>query len=256
MEFIMLAPVSRDDEIDYPESDGKPVAESDLHAREIVRLFRTLNHHFAGDANVYVAMNNFIYYREGDPKACFSPDVYVVHGVKKRLRRVYKVWAEGGHTPSVVFEITSKSTKREDLREKKNKCAELGIQEYFLFDPEGDYLKPTLQGYRLNNSFYSRIEPESDGSLSSKALNLNLLLDTQKLLRVRDPETAKVLLNDDEYVALAKAQAKALRKSESATRREATARRKAETEIARTREAAQEEIAKLRAELEQLKKRS
>ena len=74
----------------------------------------------------------------------------MVFGVEKKLRDNFKVWKEGGKTPTIVFEFTSKKTMRED-RDVKRPLYEqvLKVPEYVLFDPTGDYLKPRLQGFRL-----------------------------------------------------------------------------------------------------------
>ena len=94
----------------YPESDGKPMAESDLHRDEMVRAIQTLQDAYAGRPDVYVSGNLLLYYEEGNPRASVAPDVMVVFGVPKLpLRRVYKLWEEGA-APSVVIEITSPST--------------------------------------------------------------------------------------------------------------------------------------------------
>jgi len=34
----------------------------------------------------------------------------------------------------------------------------LGVREYFIFDPLGDYLSPPLRGYRLVGDEYIRME--------------------------------------------------------------------------------------------------
>ena len=48
-------------------------------------------------------------------------------------RRIYKLWEEG-RAPQVIFEVTSRSTRREDLRSKHDLYERLGVSEYFLFD--------------------------------------------------------------------------------------------------------------------------
>ena len=133
----------------YPEGDGKPMAETPVHRDELIRLIQTLQDAFAGRADVYVSGNMMLYYEEGNPRASASPDVFVVIGVPKLPeRRVYKVWEEGA-PPTVVMEITSRSTRREDLHKKWELYIRLGVREYILYDPLGEYLRPPLQGFRL-----------------------------------------------------------------------------------------------------------
>ncbi len=44
---------------------------------------------------VYVGGNLPIYYEEGDPAKSVAPDVFVVFGIAKRQRRIYKLWEAG-----------------------------------------------------------------------------------------------------------------------------------------------------------------
>ena len=183
--------------IRYPESDGKPMAESDLHVRELMRAFQTLDDAFAARAEVYVGANMLLYYEEGNPRASVAPDVFVVIGVPKLpLRRIYKVWEEGV-PPSFALEITSASTRREDLRKKWNLYAQMGVREYVLYDPEGEYLRPPLQGHRLVGGTYEPMETDADGALLSDMLGMRLLLVNGRL-RFVDRRTGAPLLSPAE----------------------------------------------------------
>jgi hypothetical protein len=68
----------------------------------------------------------------------------------------------------------------------------LKVLEYFLFDPTEDYLDPPLQGYRLIDGEYVRIEPVA-GRPPSEILGLHLERDGTKL-RLFDPATGRRLL--------------------------------------------------------------
>jgi hypothetical protein len=67
----------------YPESDGKPMGETDVHIDALIYLREALRDYFRDDPQVYVAGNMLLYYEEGNPAACVAPDVFVVHGVAK-----------------------------------------------------------------------------------------------------------------------------------------------------------------------------
>jgi Uma2 family endonuclease len=213
-------PLERD--IDYPESDGRPLGETDLHRDEIVDLVYALRQRYLDVPDVYVAGNLFLYTSQGNRSAVVCPDVFLVRGVPKGARRTYKLWEEG-RAPSLVIEVTSGSTRSEDLVDKKEKYARLGVEEYFLFDPLDEYLSPRLQGFRLTQGQYRRLEPEADGSLTSAVTGLRLQVEGSRL-RLIDLATGKHLLRTDE---------------------EADARRAAEARA----DAAEEEIARLRREL-------
>jgi Uma2 family endonuclease len=150
---------------------------------------------------VYVSGNLFIYYEEGKPKAVIAPDVFVVLGVDNRNRRIYKLWEEGNKAPDFVLEITSKKTKKEDCEIKPNIYANLGVREYFQYDPTGDYLNPQLQGFQLREGIYQPINstalPNSVLSISSEVLNLELRLIAGEL-RFFNPLTAQMLLTHEE----------------------------------------------------------
>jgi Uma2 family endonuclease len=163
-------------EIDYPDSDGKPMAESDVAGDFLIYSVEALGLYFQNRSDVYVSGNLFIYYEEGNPKAVVSPDVFVVFGVAKGRRRSYKVWQEGGRVPNFVLEITSKSTVSEDQGSKRGLYAYLGIQEYFQYDPTADYLDPVLVGLTLEGQNYHPL-PYLDGpelAIQSPLLGLQL----------------------------------------------------------------------------------
>jgi len=185
-----------DDDVYYPESDGQPMAETDLHLDEMVDLIHALRRRYRHVPDVYVTGNLFFYYVKGDPRSVVAPDVFLVYGVAKRKRRTYKLWEEG-RVPSLVIELTSDSTKDEDLSKKKLCYESLGVEEYFLHDPFGDYLDPTLQGFRLVNGRYRPIDPEPDGSLRSLTTGLILQVEGTRL-RLVDAVTGERLLWDDE----------------------------------------------------------
>ena len=78
--------------VDYPESDGNPMAESDYQRPYIAYGTEILNIFFADQSQVYVSGNLLIYYEEGNPNASIAPDVFVVFNRPKGKRTSYKVW--------------------------------------------------------------------------------------------------------------------------------------------------------------------
>lgn len=179
-------------EIVYPESDGQPMAESDLHRKEMTYLIDALTDHFRPAVDVYVAGNLFFYYKKGDPRAVVAPDLFVVKGVAKRDRKVYKLWEEH-RSPCFVVEVTSDTTRDEDLSDKRTVYEQLGVKEYFLFDPLGDYLDPRLQGHRLMNGRYRPAPLEADGSLVSRTTGVTLQIEGEHL-RLTETSSGKPLL--------------------------------------------------------------
>jgi Uma2 family endonuclease len=184
-------PLQHDDDDFYPSSDGKPMAESDLHRKEMMYLIEALDGWYEGAPDVYVAGDLLLYYVRGDRRSVVAPDVFVVKGIPKGDRKSYKLWEEG-QGPSFVIEVTSDSTRNEDLGRKRSLYEQWGVEEYFLHDPRKDYLEPGLQGYRLVNGRYQKIVPESDGSLLSRTTGLRLRRDGNHL-RLIDPATGTPL---------------------------------------------------------------
>ena len=98
--------------------------------------------------------------------------------------------------------------------------AKVLIAEYFLFDPKGEYLRPALRGYSLTPlGMYSPISPNPQARLTSVQLGLELEQDGSRL-RFFDPNQGQFLLTP----------------AEEASRRQA----------------AEEEITRLKAELDRL----
>ena len=255
---------SRDfrDDVVYPDSDGKPMAETPIHRQNLTDLIELLDTHFAADPQFYVSGNMFLYYVPGDPRRTVSPDVFAVRGIAREGdRRVYKTWEEHDKGPDLVIELTSRSTRREDTREKFALYQDvLCVREYFLFDPLNEYLKPPLKGFRLAGGRYEAIAPVA-GRLPSEVVRLHLERDGQ-WLRLVVPETGERLLTGRQARALAEAarrQAEAERRqAEAARKKEQTQRRRSDTLRRKAEEArrlAEAENEALREELEQLRRR-
>jgi Uma2 family endonuclease len=176
-------------EIEYPESDGKPLGESAVHVKvTTLGLLDVLLRFYDGNPNVAVHSNMFVYYVEGDPKRNVCPDLFVALNVGSSInRRTFKVWDEG-KGPDLVIEVISKKTRREDQKQKLELYRDvLKVREYFLFDPFEEYLKPSLQGYRLVRGQYKPILGVR-GRLPSEILGLHLERDGNNL-RLNNPRT-------------------------------------------------------------------
>ncbi len=161
----------------YPETDGKPMAVSDMHRRILTRIIQTLENHFTQRPEVYVSGDILMYYMEGQPQKVVSPDVLVTFGIGQKPRLTYKVWEEG-KIPNFVMEMSSKTTYQKDLGEKMTLYASLGIRDYVLYDAEGLYLPTPLMGFTLADGSYVEMSSNADAGIYSEALGLEF--------RVRD----------------------------------------------------------------------
>jgi Uma2 family endonuclease len=256
------------EEIFYPETDGEPMAESDYQRNPLIYAVKALDIYFANHPDVYVSGNLLIYYVKDNPKKVVAPDVFVVFGVPKHLRPIYKVWEEG-KGPDVVIEITSKTTRERDEEDKPAIYQAMGVQEYFQYDPTGDYLMPALRGRRLDASGnYHLIPPTSQNGgsgvlvLPSRVLNLELHLDEGRL-RLFDPLSKWYLFSHEEEREARIQEAEARKQAEEARRQweakfnaEAEARRQeaeARRQEAEARRQAEERIKALEAEMQRMR---
>ncbi len=259
----MSLPTTIDTLDEYPESDGRPMGETDIHREWMIRIHELLRRRYAGE-RVYVGCDLLVYYTKGVPREFCSPDVFVVKDCEPGRRRVFRVWIEG-RVPDAVFEVTSLGTRREDEVIKPSTYARIGVKEYFLYDPTGDYLVPPLQGFRLVAAQHEPIAPDAEGALVSEELGLRLWLDSGELV-IADSRTGRRLLTEAEAlevqrkVAAARAR-KAQARADSAEARADSAEARADSaearaeEEARARQAAEVELRRLREELERLKRR-
>lgn len=130
-----MATASRPHDLEYPTSDGRPMAETDRHRDDMVDLIQTLKRYYAAEPNVYVSGNLLLYYVPGDKRRHVSPDVFVVKGIPKGERDYYLLWEEA-KGPDFVIELTSASTRDEDLDERFRLYRDvLRVREHVLFDP-------------------------------------------------------------------------------------------------------------------------
>ena len=207
----------------YPYSDGKILMETDPHARSIVAMRDQLDTHFEARADAYVAGSMAVYYRQGDPKAVVAPDVFVVLGAEKKERRSYLIWEEGGVVPAFAVEVASDSTDRRDATSKRATYEQMGVSEYWRFDPLGVLIREGLQGWRLEGGRYERVRAErADGWHWSEALGLELRAEG-RLLRFWDPQTGRALVTHSESQrasrALERERARAVRELDATTRK-------------------------------------
>src|SRR5262249_7630452 len=154
----------------------------------------------ASRSDVYIGANMYWYWEEGNPSARRAPDVMVIKGVGRAVRRSFFSWRENGAVPCVIVEVTSEKPWREDLFAKRRLDAEIGVNEYFLFDPDAAYLRPALQGFRRNpQGVYVPLEPDDSDRLHSEELGLFLRAEGS-LVRLLDGVTAEPILYRDERV--------------------------------------------------------
>ena len=141
----MNRPVTAPTPVDYPCSDGQPMAESDFQLEPLVYAITALRTHFHQRKNVYVAGDMFLYHEEGNPRAVVAPDVFVVVGAPVHKRMSYKLWEEP-KAPDFVLEVTSRSTREEDQGRKREVYASLGVGGVLAVRPDRRLPRSALAG--------------------------------------------------------------------------------------------------------------
>ena len=248
---LRSAPFPRPAAVEYPDSDGQPVAETDFQRKPLWYANDVLARRYRNRDDVYVSANLFVYYEQGNPSAVVAPDVFVVLGAPRRDRRSYKLWEEP-KAPDFVLEITSRSTQGADGGSKRRVYSRLGVREYWRYDPTGDYLDPPLRGERLVGKRYVPLPlvTTREGSMvgRSEVLDLDVAV-VGGSLRLRDPGTGRDLPAsedlEDQVTGL-----------EERVAREARAREAAKTQVereAKAREVAEARIAMLEARMRDLR---
>lgn len=143
-------------EIEYPESDGKPMSDNTLQASWILLLYANLNALFPD----FVAANLLWYPIQGSLKS-LAPDVLVAIGRPKGYRGSYQSWKEAGLQPQIVFEIRSPSNSDKEMVQKRADYDSFGVEEYYHYDPHRNFLEVfirqngTLQKLPVVGSFDS-----------------------------------------------------------------------------------------------------
>ena len=211
--------------IDYPSSDGEPMSENDFQFTVMIETASTLRQRYADRPDVYVGGDMLMYYRMNDNRTRVSPDVFAVFGVTdKRPRNSWIVWREG-KPPDFVLEVASPGTWRRDGAAKRDIYAEMGVPEYWRFDPTGECFSPPLVGERLGDDGQYHpipLDTDADGYLRghSEVLGLDLCASLDGRLRLYDPATGQWLRNH--YEAEAAREAEAAAREAEAARREAS----------------------------------
>ena len=234
----------------YPYEDDEPMAATGFHADQIGIFSEQLFRYFEPNPYIYIGVDSFIYYREGDITKFVAPDVHVVLGVNKYpQRRSFYTWSEGA-VPTAVFEFLSDSTAHRDRQEKVQLyLQEMGVEEYFIHQPEPG--KPAeFRGWQRGaTGEIVEMVPDAQDGLFSEALNLYFRWEVQarshvRLLRPYLPDGTPITTSLEERDLRINAETRA---EEAETRAEEAETRAAAE--ARHREAVEAELERLRAQL-------
>ena len=214
----------------YPYKD-EPMPDAARRESLVSITLTTLHTHFDHRSDVLVSGDVFIYYRdESDTRRSLAPDVLALFGpdMAQYRDRYGLSLAEIGQPPNFIMEIASPSTSRADLGYKRDAYHWIGVDEYWLFDPDGGelYGQPLAWEQRIDGEYRQMpLEQDADGILwaYSPALGLSIAADGDRL-RFHDPSTGQYLRTHAESEA-------ALAESEAALSDERTMREAAEAQV-------------------------
>ena len=191
---------------------------------------------------------NLNFYQTRNPKEYpLAPDLAIIKGVE--FEHVTS-WAVGrtGPAPQVVLEVASLETWKKDLTEKPRLYAQMGVQEYFAYDPHTPPLLRSrnasrrLFGWHLSSDGVQALQPDSNGRLWSTHLN-SFLVPDNSLLRLTDQQ-GRLWLTEAQAEAY-RAEAEAYRAEVEALARQAEAHRAEAEAEARRAEALAEKLRSL-----------
>ncbi len=142
----------RETELDFPDCDGKPMAENTVQFQWIVLIKENLEILFVDDPNVFIAGDLLWYPIKSRLITPVAPDAMVVFGRPKGRRGSYKQWEEDNIPAQVTFEILSPSNDDREMARKLEFYDTYGVEEYYLYDPDtndfegwirsGEHLEP------------------------------------------------------------------------------------------------------------------
>ena len=152
-----------------------------VQERTVHRIVHLLWEYYEDLVDVFISGMVYICYDPADGNRRVQPDCFIAFDVDAEAIRLnlpnYWIW-EVGKVPDFVMEVASPSTASNDLEEKRDLYASLGIAEYWRFDPTGGelYGQP-LAGERLVDGEYQAYELQVDGDGSIRGYSPLLNVD-------------------------------------------------------------------------------
>jgi Uma2 family endonuclease len=142
---IQTSPSVPLDDIEYPDSDGQPMAENTLQFLWITYLKENFEFLFRDRDDVFVAGDLLWYPVEGNNVLRAAPDTMIAFGRPKGRRGSYMQWRENNVSPQVVWEVLSPGNRAGELREKLEFYELYGVEEYYQYDPDNGELRGWLR---------------------------------------------------------------------------------------------------------------
>jgi len=194
---------------------GDQMSQGTRHSKTARKIAELLEHHFQTEPNVLVTFDLTHYLGSDLPWP--APDVSVIRGIPDADadRESFDLEAEGNR-PCLIVEVVSPLSTRirqTDLVSKVEIYALAGIPEYVIIDSTRRDRRFRLLGYRLEGSGrYKSIEPDGQGRILSETTGVwfQISADGQQVLLFKHP-TGEPLLTGEERAKRAEAELARLR---------------------------------------------
>ncbi len=182
----LVPPVYFDDD-GYVCEDDSHMPESEVHFPIVSYWHGALYGHYRPRGRLVCVLGDHLLLVDREVgTAAVVPDVMVAFDVEPGDRLSYKVWREP-KPPDVVLEVLSGDTWRVDVFKKPALYADLGVREYWIFDPRGIRRGgPQLEGWRLGaQGDHEPLASMGDGGWHSELLGLDLVPEGKSVLVAR-----------------------------------------------------------------------
>lgn len=184
---LLLLEELRDNNLTYPDSDGKPMADNTVQFRWIITIKEGLEALYRDREDVFVAGDLLWYPVEGRIDVRTAPDAMVVFGRPKGDRGSYMQWKEENIAPQVVFEILSPGNRSTEMERKRRFYEHFGVTEYYVYDPD----KQMLEGWIKGQTYLEPIDKIS--GWESPLLGIRFDLEPASGLAIYRPDGSRFL---------------------------------------------------------------
>jgi Uma2 family endonuclease len=224
----------------YEDEGQEEMGDTRPHVKAVNNLYYALSEHFSRASGFDVLSDMNLYYHPVDKWAYVSPDVMVVMPTDPLPEELssYRI-GEHGPAPVVAVEVLSRRTFQQgDLTKKPEIYADLGVTEYLLVDVTRNFLPERLMMKLLGaDKNWTTLRDQGRG-IESWKFGFGVRLDPDGQVRIWNKSTGRPYPRPEEAAAEARARFEAeiaLKHETEARQKEAEARQAAEAEIARLR---------------------
>ncbi len=247
----------------HPE-EGDVIVENDPHRREVMYLFYVFDTVCAPREDLLVLSDHRVSWGvRGIRPHC--PDVVVFVGASDWDRTQLETFPAGdlGGKPLLIVEVTSPSTRRNDLEPKRDHYYRLGIPYYLIVDRQAGPRRDEVQliGLRRGPKGWRNARPDERGWLRLPTVDLWVGIEEGAVVCYDDEgepwpvyadamnRLAEEVEARQEALQTLEETERKLKRSQQQSRREKQRRQQAEADAA----ALREEMARMQAELERLR---